>query len=60
MKHIVITGSTDGLGRAAAETLIDQGHAVILHARSPHRAADIDDLAARAAGVVVGDLSRSD
>ena len=29
-----ITGSTDGLGRAAARTLIDEGHQVVLHARS--------------------------
>ncbi|WP_423822454.1 SDR family NAD(P)-dependent oxidoreductase [Salinisphaera sp. SPP-AMP-43] len=58
MKRIFITGSTDGLGRAAAETLIDQGHAVLLHARSPERAAEIDDLVARSAGVVSGDLSR--
>ena len=57
MSRIFITGSTDGLGRAAARTLVDEGHAIVLHARSRERAAALDDLAARSAGVVVGDLS---
>jgi NAD(P)-dependent dehydrogenase (short-subunit alcohol dehydrogenase family) len=38
MARIFITGSTDGLGRMAAELLIDQGHQVVLHARNPKRA----------------------
>jgi NAD(P)-dependent dehydrogenase (short-subunit alcohol dehydrogenase family) len=38
MARIFITGSTDGLGRAAARTLIDEGHQVVLHARSRDRA----------------------
>jgi NAD(P)-dependent dehydrogenase (short-subunit alcohol dehydrogenase family) len=57
MARIFITGSTDGLGRAAARTLIDEGHEVVLHARSRERASAIDELAARSAGVVIGDLS---
>jgi NAD(P)-dependent dehydrogenase (short-subunit alcohol dehydrogenase family) len=56
MARIFITGSTDGLGRAAARTLIDEGHQVVLHARSRDRASALDDLASRSAGVVVGDL----
>jgi NAD(P)-dependent dehydrogenase (short-subunit alcohol dehydrogenase family) len=56
MARIFITGSTDGLGRAAARTLIDEGHEVVLHARSRERASALDNLASRAAGVVVGDL----
>jgi NAD(P)-dependent dehydrogenase (short-subunit alcohol dehydrogenase family) len=59
MGRIFITGSTDGLGRAAAWTLLEQGHAVVLHARSRERAAAVADVAARSAGVVVGDLSRA-
>ena len=55
--RIFITGSTDGLGRAAALTLIDAGHQVVLHARSRQRAEALADLAPRAAGVVVGDLA---
>src|SRR5215217_5230565 len=56
MARIFITGSTDGLGRAAARSLIDDGHRVVLHARSSDRAAAVADLASRAAGLVVGDL----
>jgi NAD(P)-dependent dehydrogenase (short-subunit alcohol dehydrogenase family) len=57
MRRIFITGSTDGLGRAAATTLMNEGHAVVLHARSQQRAAALADLAPRAAGVVIGDLA---
>jgi NAD(P)-dependent dehydrogenase (short-subunit alcohol dehydrogenase family) len=55
--RIFITGSTDGLGRAAAGVLMGEGHDVVLHARSRDRAAVLGDLAADAAGVVIGDLS---
>jgi NAD(P)-dependent dehydrogenase (short-subunit alcohol dehydrogenase family) len=54
---IFITGSTDGLGLAAARTLISDGHMVVLHARSHERVSAVADLASRVAGVVVGDLS---
>ncbi|MFJ8826676.1 SDR family NAD(P)-dependent oxidoreductase [Streptomyces sp. NPDC102467] len=57
MARIFITGSTEGLGRAAALDLLDEGHQVVLHARNPSRAADLGTLADRAYGVVVGDLS---
>jgi NAD(P)-dependent dehydrogenase (short-subunit alcohol dehydrogenase family) len=33
MPLVFITGSTDGLGRAAAQTLIEDGHQLVLHAR---------------------------
>ena len=57
MARIFITGSTDGLGRAAARALIEGGHQVVLHARSRERASALDDLASRSAGVIVGDLA---
>jgi len=38
MARVFITGSTDGLGRAAAQALLDDGHEVVLHARSAERA----------------------
>jgi NAD(P)-dependent dehydrogenase (short-subunit alcohol dehydrogenase family) len=57
MSRIFITGSVDGLGRAAARTLMKEGHQVILHARSRERAQAVTDLAGRSAGVVIGDLS---
>lgn len=56
MATIFITGSTDGLGRAAAQSLLDQGHRVVLHARSADRAAALGGLASRARGLVIGDL----
>ncbi len=57
MRRVFITGSTDGLGRGAAEALLADGHQVVLHARSKERASALKDLAPRAAGVVIGDLS---
>ena len=56
MPRIFVTGSTDGLGRAAAQTLIKEGHEVVLHARSRQRASAIADLAGQAAGLAIGDL----
>jgi len=56
MALVFITGSTDGLGRAAAQSLLDDGHDVVLHARSAERAASLAALASRCSGIVVGDL----
>jgi len=55
--RIFITGSTDGLGRAAAGVLMSEGHEVVLHARTRERASALSGLAPDAAGVVIGDLS---
>jgi NAD(P)-dependent dehydrogenase (short-subunit alcohol dehydrogenase family) len=38
MARVFITGSADGLGRAAAETLLADGHEVVVHARNTNRA----------------------
>lgn len=57
MRRVFITGSTDGLGKLAAQALIAEGHQVVLHARSKERAAALAELAPRAAGVVIGDLA---
>ena len=57
MRRVFITGSTDGLGRGAAETLLGEGNQVVLHARTKERAASLADLVPKAAGVVVGDLA---
>jgi NAD(P)-dependent dehydrogenase (short-subunit alcohol dehydrogenase family) len=40
-RTILITGATDGLGRAVAETLAASGHRLILHGRDPQRLASI-------------------
>jgi NAD(P)-dependent dehydrogenase (short-subunit alcohol dehydrogenase family) len=55
--RVFITGSTDGLGRDAAQTLISEGHQVVLHARSKQRASALADLAPKVAGVAIGDLA---
>ncbi|MEU8637805.1 SDR family NAD(P)-dependent oxidoreductase [Amycolatopsis sp. NPDC048633] len=54
MARILVTGSTQGLGRLTAEALLDGGHRVVVHGRDAGR---LDDLAARGADVVVGDLA---
>ena len=56
VSRIFITGSTDGLGRAAAGDLMGDGHEVVLHARTRQRAAALRGLAPDAAGIVIGDL----
>jgi NAD(P)-dependent dehydrogenase (short-subunit alcohol dehydrogenase family) len=55
--RVFITGSADGLGRAAAQTLLDDGHEVVVHARTSDRLAAVRDLVDRGAATVVGDLS---
>ncbi|MBY3265626.1 SDR family NAD(P)-dependent oxidoreductase [Rhizobium laguerreae] len=57
MSRIFITGSTDGLGLAAARTLMKEGHDVVLHARSHERASAIAETSAAALGLVIGDLA---
>jgi len=57
MSRIFITGSADGLGLAAARTLMAEGHEVVLHARSSQRAAVFADISERSAGIAIGDLS---
>jgi NAD(P)-dependent dehydrogenase (short-subunit alcohol dehydrogenase family) len=60
MARVFVTGSTDGLGLAAARELIRGGHDVVLHARSPERAAHLTGSGTRPAGVVVGNLASAE
>jgi NAD(P)-dependent dehydrogenase (short-subunit alcohol dehydrogenase family) len=60
MARILITGSADGLGRAAAETLLEDLHEVIVHARSTHRLTAVNDLINAGASAVAGDLADLD
>jgi NAD(P)-dependent dehydrogenase (short-subunit alcohol dehydrogenase family) len=53
----LVTGSTTGLGRAAAEAIIDSGHDVVVHARTAERVTELGPLAMQALGVVIGDLA---
>jgi NAD(P)-dependent dehydrogenase (short-subunit alcohol dehydrogenase family) len=57
MARVFITGSADGLGRAAAQTLLEDGHHVVVHARNTDRLTAVRDLLERGAAAVVGDLS---
>jgi NAD(P)-dependent dehydrogenase (short-subunit alcohol dehydrogenase family) len=57
MTRVFITGSADGLGRAAAQTLLEEGHEVVVHARNRDRFTAVRDLLDRGAAAVVGDLS---
>ena len=60
MARVLVTGSADGLGRAAAESLLDDGHDVVVHARGAARLAAVGDLLDRGAASVVGDLADPD
>lgn len=60
MTRILVTGSADGLGRETARTLLDEGHEVIVHARSRERLAAVQELLDRGASGVHGDLGDLD
>ncbi|WP_129788313.1 SDR family NAD(P)-dependent oxidoreductase [Promicromonospora panici] len=60
MSRILVTGSADGLGRAASDTLLSQGHEVVVHARNPSRAEALSQLVDRGAQLVVGDFTDRD
>jgi NAD(P)-dependent dehydrogenase (short-subunit alcohol dehydrogenase family) len=57
MARVFITGSADGLGRLAAQALLDDGHEVVVHARNGDRLTAVRDLLDRGAAAVIGDLS---
>jgi NAD(P)-dependent dehydrogenase (short-subunit alcohol dehydrogenase family) len=57
MARVFITGSADGLGHLAAKALIDEGHQVVLHARSDSRGQEALKKAPGADGVVKADLA---
>jgi NAD(P)-dependent dehydrogenase (short-subunit alcohol dehydrogenase family) len=57
MARVFVTGSADGLGKMAAALLIEQGHEVVLHARSTPRADETRKKIAGAQDIVIGDLA---
>jgi NAD(P)-dependent dehydrogenase (short-subunit alcohol dehydrogenase family) len=57
MARVFITGSANGLGRATAQTLLEHGHQVVVHARNRDRLTAVRDLQDRGAAAVVGDVS---
>ena len=60
MAVIGITGSTDGIGRAAARVLLADGHRVLVHARSRERGEPVAKALGGDVALVVGDLARID
>jgi nucleoside-diphosphate-sugar epimerase len=56
----LVTGSADGLGRVAADSLLSEGHDVVVHARNQERAAGLGTLVGRGAQLVVGDFAERD
>ncbi|GAA3458225.1 SDR family NAD(P)-dependent oxidoreductase [Saccharothrix longispora] len=57
MVSVLVTGSSDGIGRETAATLVDRGHRVVLHARNDERAERALAAVPGADGVLVGDLA---
>jgi len=62
---ILVTGSTDGIGKATATALAAGGAEVILHGRDEKKGRNVQQELARAAGsgkpdLVIGDYSRQD
>ncbi|HSN10487.1 MAG TPA: SDR family NAD(P)-dependent oxidoreductase [Propionibacteriaceae bacterium] len=58
--RVLVTGSADGLGHAAAEELQRAGHEVVVHIRNGDRLHTVSGLVAGGAQVVVGDLAELD
>ena len=56
MSRIFISGSSTGLGLAAGELLVNQGHRVVLHARNATRADDAKRTLPQAEAIVIGDI----
>src|SRR6202041_394749 len=57
MARVFITGSSDGLGRMAAQLLIGQGHSVVLHARNQQRGQEALSAVRGAEAVLIADLA---
>jgi len=56
MSRVFITGSADGLGKMAAQLLVEEGHRVLLHARNAKRTRDALAAGPGAETAVSGDL----
>lgn len=56
-RRVFITGSADGLGHAAARTLLGEGHDVVVHVRSRARLTAVQELVDQGAVATIGDLS---
>ena len=57
MSTICLTGATDGIGLATARVLLDQGHRVLVHARTEERGRPVVAALSGDAVLVTGDLA---
>ena len=57
MARVFITGSSDGLGCMAARLLVEQGHSVVLHGRTPARSREAMAAVRGAEAVLTADLA---
>jgi len=57
MARVFITGSSDGLGLLAGRMLVEQGHAVVLHARNAERADSARSSLSGCEAIVLGDVA---
>lgn len=60
MAKIFITGSTDGIGLLAAQSLMEQGHEVVWHARNEKRADELKENVPQVKTVLIADLSKTE
>lgn len=60
MSRILVTGAATGIGHSTASALLNDGHEVVVHARSHQRLFDARDLLERGAEGVTGDLAELD
>jgi len=60
MARVWVTGSAEGIGRAAAEAMVADGHEVLVHGRDAARAAAAHAAVPGAIGAVAGDLASLD
>ncbi|GAA1379981.1 SDR family NAD(P)-dependent oxidoreductase [Luteococcus sanguinis] len=60
MRRVLVTGATEGIGRATAEQLLAAGHCVVLHARNRERLETVRPLLEAGAKKVLGDLGNLD
>ncbi|NIJ04651.1 SDR family NAD(P)-dependent oxidoreductase [Frigoribacterium faeni] len=60
MAHLLVTGSSDGLGHGSSAALLDQGHDVVVHVRGEQRREAVAELVERGAGLLVADFGVRD
>jgi NAD(P)-dependent dehydrogenase (short-subunit alcohol dehydrogenase family) len=60
MASVLVTGSSAGIGRETAATLLHMGHRVVVHARNEARASEVKRALPGAGAVLTGDLASLD